>query len=449
MTAEIDIERLRPAMEGVVAAVLATCDAEGQVNVSLISQVHYVGPGRIALSYQFFNKTRRNLMETRRASITVVDCETAERYRLSLDYLETHTEGPVFEAMRARLAGIASHTGMAGVFRLQGSDICRVTAMERVPCASLPRPEDSPNRLAAARRLAERLRGAGDLGALVDAAIEGLGAEFGITHAIFLAADAGEKRLFTLASLGYAEAGIGSEIAYGEGLAGAAAQSGTPVRITMMTAEYRYGEAVAGTARSLGLDWDRERTIPFPGLEMPGSQLAVPLRFGERLCGVLLVESPEILRFGHEDEDALALIGDQIGAMMAALDAERAEAEPAEPAGGDCAETVRVRHFARDDSLFLGHDYLIKGVAGAILWRVLQEHAASGRIEFTTRELRLDPSLRLPGNAENFDTRLILLRRRLDERDAPIRLSRSGRGRFRLVLAARPVLAEADPEGAF
>ncbi|WP_138466136.1 GAF domain-containing protein [Poseidonocella sp. HB161398] len=444
MSAAIDLERLRPSMEGVVAAVLATCDAEGQVNVSLISQVHYVGPGLIALSYQFFNKTRRNLLETRRAAVTVIDCATAERYRLSLDYLETDTEGPVFEAMRARLAGIASHTGMAGVFRLQGADLCRVSAMEQVPGPALPSPPAGPSRLAAARRVAERLRGAADPGALADAALAGIAEELGITHAIFLAADAGERRLFTLASLGHAETGIGSEIAYGEGLAGAAAQSFAPVRITMMTAEYRYGAAVAGTARSLGLDWDRARTIPFPGLAMPGSQMAVPLRFGDRLCGVLLVESPEILRFSHEDEDALALIGDQIGALMVALDADRAGEEPGEPAAKDGPACIAIRHFDRDDSVFIGHDYLIKGVAGAIFWRLLQEHAASGRTEFTTRELRLDPALRLPGNAENFDTRLILLMRRLEERAAPVRLLRAGRGRLRLALSAHPVLSEAD-----
>ena len=57
---------LRRALEGIMASVLATCDADGVPNVSMISQVHYVDPDRVALSYQFFNKTRRNLLATRR-----------------------------------------------------------------------------------------------------------------------------------------------------------------------------------------------------------------------------------------------------------------------------------------------------------------------------------------------------------------------------------------------
>jgi hypothetical protein len=112
----------------------------------------------------------------------------------------------------------------------------------------------------------------------------------------------------------------------------------------------------------------------------------------------------------------------------------RAPAAPSAPAAPPVG-TVTVRHYPRDDSVFLDHAYLIKGVAGAILWRLLREHAATGRTEFSTRELRLDRSLRLPDHAENLDARLVLLRRRLEDRDACLRLEKTGRGLFRLVPA--------------
>jgi adenylate cyclase len=102
-----------------------------------------------------------------------------------------------------------------------------------------------------------------------------------------------------------------------------------------------------------------------------------------------------------------------------------------------------VRHYPRDDSVFLGHDYLIKGVAGAILWRLLREHAATGRTDFTTRELRLDRTLKLPDHAENLDARLVLLRRRLEERGACLQLEKTGRGLFRLVSRCRITLEDA------
>ena len=105
---------------------------------------------------------------------------------------------------------------------------------------------------------------------------------------------------------------------------------------------------------------------------------------------------------------------------------------------------LTVRYFRADQSVFLDRDYLIEGVAGAILWRLLREHLATGRNEFTTRELRLDPALRLPAHSENLDARLILLRKRLDERAARLRIEKAGRGRFRLVAACSLALEEPD-----
>jgi hypothetical protein len=219
-----------------------------------------------------------------------------------------------------------------------------------------------------------------------------------------------------------------------------------------MTADYRYGAAIRAAIIEAGVEWQAATEIPFPGLEAPGSQVALPILARDAVFGVLFVESEKPMRFWHDDEDALAILTEVIGAaipLLSECDLESAEA-PADHGPPPVRDSIVVRHFARDDSVFVGHDYLIKGVAGAILWRLLREHAATGRTEFTTRELRLDPSLRLPEFAENLDARLVLLRNRLGERQAPIRLEKCGRGRLRLC-AAGPVTLEpvgADATGA-
>lgn len=110
----LSLDLLRDALDGGTPAALATGDRDGMPNVSFISQVHHVDQDRAALSYQFFNKTRRNLLSTRRAAVIVTDHETVAQHRLDLVFQETMTTGPLFERMKAHLAGIASHAGMEG-----------------------------------------------------------------------------------------------------------------------------------------------------------------------------------------------------------------------------------------------------------------------------------------------------------------------------------------------
>jgi hypothetical protein len=438
------LDGLRRSLEGIVPSIMATCSEDGTPNVSLISQVHYVDRDHVALSYQFFNKTRQNLLTTRRAAVAIIDPVTFARHRLALDYLETRTAGPLFESMKAKLAGIASHSGMSGVFRLLGADIFRVRSIEPIPALTLSEPAPPRNPLSAVRRSCAELASAGELGELLDLALDCLERHFGIEHCMALMLDADTERLYTLASRGYVNSGVGSEVALGEGVIGVAARERTPIRIGHMTSEYRYGAAVRDTARRSGLDWSLATEIPFPGLAAPSSQIAVPILCGGRTLGVLFAESEETMRFGYDDEDALALVAGHLGTLITLLPpadaAPQVQASEARVAPSEAAVTIR--HYTSDDSVFLGHDYLIKGVAGAILWRLVREYAKSGRTDFNTRELRLDRTLRLPEFAENLDARLVLLRKRLEERAACIRIEKSGRGRFRLALCARLVLEE-------
>jgi hypothetical protein len=434
---------LRGAMEGIAASTLCTCDAEGMPNASMISQVHWVDEHHVALSYQFFNKTRRNLLATRQASVQIFDPRTLAQYRLDLDYVETRTSGPLFETMKAKLAGIASHHGLEKVFRLLGADIFRVVEVRQVVPPTAHPSCRGFSLLSAVRLCADDLSRCRDFDDLADAVLDGMVQHLGISNAILLMAEC-DGRLFALGSRGYAVSGIGAEILPGEGVIGVAAREGVPIRIGHFNADYRYGAALGAAAQRAGLLAETPAGVPFPGLGTPHSQIAVPVMAEGRVLGVLFAESDEVMRFDHDCEDALMLVASHLGAMMALLredDAEEAPvaALPEVAAGGG----VTVRHYPRDDSVFLDHDYLIKGVAGAILWRLLREHAATGRTDFTTRELRLDRSLRLPDHAENLDARLVLLRRRLAERGVCLQIEKTGRGLFRLVSRCRITLEDA------
>lgn len=448
-TAVLDLDAIRSCLEGAIPVVMATCDTEGVPNVTYISQAEYVDARHLALSFQFFNKTRRNVLANPVAELLVVHPAQGTMYRLAARYLRTETAGPLFERMKAKLAGIASHTGMSGVFRLRGAD---VYAVDRVDPVSGPRPDAAPaapSRLPALRRCAQALADATDLDSLVEGLLDGLVDRFGIRHAMLLMPDAAGDRLYTVASRGYGRSGAGSEIPLGAGVVGVAARAGTPIRINHATVEYAYGRAMRE-----GLAGGRlEREIPLPGLLEPGSQLAVPMAAGGQLQGVLFLESPQDMRFTWDDEDALVALGAQFAAQargfVQCADApDEAVAFAAAPACGEAgspAAPLRVRHYAVDDSVFLDDDYLIKGVAGAVLWKLLSDHARDGRTDFSNREPRLAPEIRLPDVGDNLEARLLLLTRRLVDRQAPLRLEKTGRGRFRLCLA-RPLQLQQVPK---
>jgi adenylate cyclase len=110
----LSLDAIRECLDGAIPAQIATCAPDGTPNVTYVSEVQYVDPKHVALSFQFFNKTRQNVLANPRATVLVAHPVTAARYRLSLRYLRTETEGPLFESMKTKLAGIASHTGMSG-----------------------------------------------------------------------------------------------------------------------------------------------------------------------------------------------------------------------------------------------------------------------------------------------------------------------------------------------
>ena len=100
MTAPL-LSAIRPCLEGAIPAIMATCANDGTPNVAYISQVVYVDEGHVALSFQFFNKTRQNILANPCATVLVLDPVTARYYRLHLRYLRTETCGPLFERMCA------------------------------------------------------------------------------------------------------------------------------------------------------------------------------------------------------------------------------------------------------------------------------------------------------------------------------------------------------------
>jgi adenylate cyclase len=444
--AATSLDSIRSCLEGVIPADVATCSLDCVPNATYVSQMHYVDARHMALSFQFFSKTRDNILANPQATTLVIEPVTGASYRLDLLYLRTETAGALFQSMKARLASIASHTGMSGVFKLQGADVYRVLRVERISAQVVDAPVPPRNLLNALRNASLALAECTRLDALVDQTMASRGSEFGIDHALLLMADDSARRLYTVTSRGYAATGVGSEIAFGDGVIGVAAQYRTPIRISHMTLEYRYGQAARDSTLSLVDAPVLDVEIPFPGLAEPHSQLAVPILAAGHLLGVLCLESQQDLRFTYDDEDALLVLAAQLGVAIHAIQQE-AESSiaplPSSAAPVPGGRPMEVKHYAANDSVFVEGEYLIKGVPGAILWKLLRTSKESGRHDFSNRELRMSPELRLPEIADNLEARLILLQRRLAERCPQLVIEKTGRGQFRLRVSRVLSLIEA------
>lgn len=274
---------------------------------------------------------------------------------------------------------------------------------------------------------------------------------FGYPHVSLMLAEEGGDRLVTLASRGYLSEGVGSEELLGEGLVGTAVKRRQVVRVGNLQRELRYAQATQRQQRVADRPIEDRPTvrIPLPRLSEAESLLVAPLALRDALVGALVIESGEPAAFDHSDEVAVELIAQHLAARVieVALELEHEEAAGTAPSEADApvaGPLARFVFYRIDDSVFLDNDYLIRGVPGRILWRLLTEFANTGRREFSNRELRMAPWIGLPALRDNLESRLILLRRRLDEKAAPVRIERTTRGHFALVLDGPIELSERE-----
>jgi len=433
----VRLDDLRDSFEGIIPSIIATVDEAGMPNISYLSHVYYVDDRHVALSNQFFSKTAANVRLYGVATVMVIDGRTGAHHILDLEFVRSDDKGELFDRVASHLKVMSAMRGMDKVMALRGLDIYRVNGIKLAPAPEPLEPAPPPlppcNRLPRAAQLAAVIAAQCDADAMVDAALDGLAA-FGFDHAMILMCDTGGGMLSTIASHGYEQEGAGSQVAVGEGVIGMAAASARPVRISDLGRASRYVTAVLAASNV--------RHIPVPSLSGSQSQMAVPMLSQGKVRGVIFVEDEAPFAFRHEDEDALVLVAGQLASALHLAELQAQAPAPAArfPARAEQqpGRAFHFKYYTYDDSVFIDGDYLIKGVPGRLLYHFVREYADHGRTDFSNREIRRDGALKLPDLKDNLETRLILLRRRLEEKGGPVRLIRPERGRIRLELAGTP-----------
>ena len=452
----VKLESLASCFQGILPAHLFTCSADGIPNAAYLSHVDYVDPRHVALSFQFFNKSRRNIAENPHALVLVLDPDTGQGWQLRLRFVRSETSGPLFDRMSLRIEAIASYCGLKGIFKLRAADVYQVRSIEQVPeeagidCARQRVAAGSePNPIfttMALQELAATINRTDSLETLVDGILRGLDDSFGFRHSAILVPAEEPGVLVTIATRGYADSGVGAEVRFGEGIAGMVAEAQQPIRISGLVRGMLYALAMHREAAAEAAGQVR-RGIPMPGMANPESQLGVPLLVRGELIGVLCLESEVPYRFHEEDKASIELLGSYLAIAMQNMQLSERSIEAVEPAAAapevpPVTGMRQVVYYKDEDTIFVDGEYLIRSLPARILWRLLSLHAASGRVEFTNRELRLDKSLNLPEWKDNLESRLLLLRRRLEQKTPDIRIVPRARGRFALELACDVTLTQ-------
>ena len=455
------LESLATCFQGLLPAQLFTCSRDGVPNAAYLSHVDYVDSTHVALSFQFFNKSRRNVAENPHALVIVIDPDTGQGWQLRLKYVRSETDGPLFDRMALRIEAIASYCGLKGIFKLRAADIYEVRAIE--PAAeTMGIPDQGIDRdiraaaqnpvftMKAMQDVAQRIQRADCLEGLVDSILEGIDESFGFKHSMILVPAEEPGVLVTIATRGYPQNGAGAEVRFGEGIAGVVAEAQKPIRIAglMRGVLDAYAMHKAEATRTPDA---RRGAIPLPGLANPESQLGVPLLVRGELVGVLCLESEVAYRFHEEDKASIELLGNYLAIAIQNMQMQEQSAQPAAalPADAPAANprslnvtanpgrpNREIVYYTADECILVDGEYLIRSLPARILWRLLTTWDSTRRVEFTNRELRLDKSLNLPEWKDNLESRLILLRRRLEQKCPDIRITPTARGRFRLELAS-------------
>ena len=122
-------EKHLPALQGMFPSWITSCSASGEPNTTVISQIWYVNESHVALSFQFFNKTKKNISENPYVYATISNPSTLKQYNMELKFDREETEGELFDEMDMKLQAIASMTGMTGIFKLQAADVYKVLSI--------------------------------------------------------------------------------------------------------------------------------------------------------------------------------------------------------------------------------------------------------------------------------------------------------------------------------
>jgi DNA-binding CsgD family transcriptional regulator len=137
--------QLLPAFQGVAPCVIVTSDKEGVPNIANLSRVWYVDSEHVAIANQLLYKTELNLQTERAALLKIVNPSDRLHWELTLRFLRSEEEGPLFALMHQDLQAVSWLAGLAEPVLLRAALVFQVVCVR--PCLEeAPQLEPAPPR---------------------------------------------------------------------------------------------------------------------------------------------------------------------------------------------------------------------------------------------------------------------------------------------------------------
>lgn len=446
---EVKLEDLKSCLQGVYPSTLYTCAADGTPNVNYISHVYYVDQNHVAISGQFLNKTRKNIAVNPMATAMVLDPVNVCHVELLMRWKESQTSGNVFSQISERIKAIDSQVGGEGKFSLKSVEIFEVLDIKVPEEFHYLLNQKNHKTLFSLNNLQsaiQHIQKANTLENLYDLILESLEKSFGFKHSLLLIPDSLTNNLITINTRGYNLNGVGAEVKIGEGIIGKVAQAQKPLAFMGLKREYIYAQTSLRNYSEMDKEIFFSEAIALPKLTDAASIIAVPLINRGKLAGVLEVQSLASVEFKESDEDFMMTFGSYVAMAMENLqiqnEPETFVSEPliSETKAVSSLKKINITYYIDDECIFIDGEYLIRSLPAKILWKLIQAFLSEGKTEFSNRELRMDKTLQLPDFKDNLETRLILLRKRLEAKNPGIALKQNGRGKFKIEIHGQIIL---------
>jgi adenylate cyclase len=152
-----------------------------------------------------------------------------------------------------------------------------------------------------------------ELDKILNTILASMDSVLGFEHCMILLTSQNEEgKLVLTASRGYDNAGLGTQVPFGQGVIGVVAKKRRMMRMGNIQTQLAYQSNVRQRLQAAEGGSSRQEIAKLPGLPKAQSQIAIPLLVQDRLVGVFAVESEKGNAFDELDGVLLSIVANQV-----------------------------------------------------------------------------------------------------------------------------------------